>query len=91
MVDQSRTCDADEPDELTAHDDPVGVVVELLLLLEGLGAVVLVLRHVRPLEDDFEAARLEKDVEADAARDGSHRVGAVARLASVKEVGELAN
>ena len=80
------TCDADESDELPSHDDPIGVIVELLLLLEGLGAVVLALVHVRPLEGDLEAARLEEDVEADAARDGPHRVGTVARLASGKRL-----
>ena len=60
------------------------VAAELVLLLEGLGAVVLALVGVGPLDLDPEAARLEEDVEADAARDRPHRVGAVARLAPGK-------
>ncbi len=77
------TRDADQPDELSADDDPVGVVLELLLLLECPRPVVVPAADLGALQVDAEVARLEEHVEADPRGDRPVGVRAVARLTPV--------
>ena len=57
----SRTCKARDPDQLAAHDNSVGVIIELLRL----DTVKLSLGHILPLQHDLEAEWLKEHIEAE--------------------------